>query len=94
MDKDLRELIEEAKSELRAEWRSDLTGLEKVLGVSFQDLQTLLDSMENGHADTTTAWHRRMLGIETELTSVQKHLRALSSSVKGLSEALEELNNR
>lgn len=94
MSEDLRAAIEQAKDEIREERKRDLIGLERVLRASFEDLQIVLDSMENGHADTTTAWHRRMLGIETELTSVQRHLEVLSSSVKDLSEALSKFNSR
>ena len=98
MDKDLREVIEKAKDELRAEWRQDLTGLEAVLKVSFGDLQALFESYqrdrESDHEAERVAWHRRMVGIELELTSVQKHLEVLNSSVRDLSAALSKFSGR
>ena len=98
MEKQFQEALESAKEQLRAEWRQDLTGLEEVLAASFHDLQSLFESFqrdrESDHEAEKVAWHRRMVGIELELTTVQKHLEALSGSVRGLNEALSKFNGR
>ena len=49
MEKQFQEALESAKDQLRAEWRQDLTGLEEVLGASFQDLQILFENMQSDH---------------------------------------------
>jgi hypothetical protein len=94
MNEDFQETLESIKEQLRAEWRSDITSLESVLEASFQDLQIVFEGIQNAHDDEKRAWHQRMLTIEMEATSVRKHLKALSISVRELNKELEEFNSR
>ena len=94
MEEQFQEALKSAKDQLRAEWRSDLTSLEEVLGASFQDLQILFENIQSDHESEKIAWHKRMLTIEMEVTSVRKHLKVLSKDVRALGEELTEFNAR